>query len=125
MKEKYVHFREPTLTRKTFKKNSIISWSETGLGVLCYQKLQAHMDGLRDELYPLFEKNRELFPRKSVLHSGGVHGCWIYCPNAIADQVEAIVKRRHDEYRAANYNEIDLFAAQYKADLLNSYRKTE
>lgn len=116
MKKKYVHLREPTLVRKTFKKTSAISWSETGLGGLCYQKLAAHMDGLRDELHPLFEKNRELLPRNSELHTGGVHGGWIYCPNAIADQVEAIVKRRHDEYRAGNYNELDLLNSQSKTE---------
>ena len=56
MKEKYVHFREPTLTRKTFKKNSIISWSETGLGGLCYHKL-TQIERQASGFSPRFERS--------------------------------------------------------------------
>ena len=105
--------RGPTITRRTHKKNSSISWGERGLGMLCENKLRTHMGGLREELYPLFEKNRQSLPGNSLLSVGGVFGCWLHCPNSIADEVEAIVKRRHDEYRAGNYNDADLADALF------------
>lgn len=105
--------REPTLTRKTNKKNSTVFWSERGLRMFCYEKLQTHMTGLGEELSQLFNQNRALLPKNSELWAGGIHGCWKHCPNAIADEVEAIVRRRHDEYHAQNYNEADLAKVAY------------
>lgn len=101
MEAKYT--KGPTLSRKTEKNKSDISWGESGLDVFRMGKLSNHMDSLRDELYPLFDKNRASLPKGSELRTGGVFGGWVNCPNELADQVEAIVRRRHDEFRASKY----------------------
>ena len=101
METKYM--QGPTLSRKTGRKNSDISWGESGLDVFRMGKLGNHMDGLRDELYPLFDKNRASLPKDTELRTGGIFGGWVNCPNELADEVEAIVRRRHDEFRSSKY----------------------
>ena len=93
----------PTISRKTGKNNSDISWGESGLDVFRMEKLGNHMDGLKDEIYPLFDKNRKSLPKNSEIQIGSIIGCWVNCPNELADEVEAIVRRRHDEFRSSKY----------------------
>lgn len=100
----------PTIARRTHKNSSTISWGEKGLGMFCEENLRKHMSGLREELLQLLEKHRQSLPRSSELHVGDVFGCWAHCPNSIANEVELIIKRRHDEYRAGNYIDADLAA---------------
>ncbi len=88
--------------------------------MFCEGKLRLHMEGLAEELRQIFEKNRQSLPRNSELCNGSISGYWIHCPNPIADEVEAIIKRRHDEYLAGNYNDANLaraFFAQPKTEL--------
>lgn len=94
----------PTISRKTGKNNSDILWGESGLDVFRMEKLAIHMRGLRDELYPLFEENKKSLPKNSELQTGGIFGCWVNCPNELADEVEAAVRRRHDEFLSSKYD---------------------
>ena len=94
----------PTISRKTGKNNSDILWGESGLDVFRMEKLAIHMRGLRDELYPLFEENKKSLPKNSELQTGGIFGCLVNFPNELADEVEAIVLRRHDEFRSSKYD---------------------
>lgn len=98
----------PFLTRKTYQKNSNLFWSESSIGMFCERKLREHMESASKELRQLFKESWDLLPSNSELSSGGIHGSWIHCPNDIADQAESIIHRAHDEYRFANYNELDL-----------------
>jgi hypothetical protein len=48
-------------------------------------------EALSAELQALFDETRPTLSYKSTLVSGGVHGCWTYCPAAIASRVVELV----------------------------------
>jgi hypothetical protein len=98
---------KPTFSRKTNRKNSVLWWSETGLGGSQLQKLREHMALLRPQLLALFESNRELLPKNSALGVGTCYGGWRHCPNHLADVVEAMIKASHAEFLAQGYSHLD------------------
>ena len=98
---------KPTFSRKTNRKNSVLWWSETGLGSSQLQKLRENMALLRPQLLALFESNRELLPKNSTLGVGTCYGGWRHCPNHLADVVDAMIKACHAEFLAQGYSHLD------------------
>lgn len=95
---------KPILIRKTFRKNSNIFWDVKSLNSYLEFKLGLHMDGVAQELTLLFRENEKQLPRNSNLFCGGIYGGWKCCPNDLADKVEALIKRRHEDFEAQNYS---------------------
>jgi len=68
------------------------------MGGSSYQKLIEHMELIRPQLMALFEENKELLPKNSHLICGSCHGCWLHCPNHLADMVEKMIKTHHAKF---------------------------
>lgn len=105
----------PTFDRQTHRVTSTLHWGEFAIGMFCEAKLRQHMDGAGDALRALFDRHRAALPRDSELATGGVSGYWLKCPNAIADQAEAIVRGRHAEYLAFGYDNLALMREAVQA----------
>lgn len=109
--------RGPYITRKANLKHSDIYWGECGLNMYCESQLGWHMLAANKKLRELITATKPFLPAKRDFDIYYVSGRVHYFPNEIADQVEAIVKRAHDEYRAQNYEAIDWLRGERPAHL--------
>ncbi|MFZ2170250.1 MAG: hypothetical protein WAW61_11510 [Methylococcaceae bacterium] len=97
-------WQSPTFTRKKGAKYSDLSWSEQAMSSEMLCKLKHDMSGIQSELIALFNANRKNLPKNCELMSGGVHGHFFNCPNALADKVESLIKSLHAEFMAQVYS---------------------
>ncbi|WP_367025186.1 hypothetical protein ABZN20_10280 [Methylococcus sp. ANG] len=98
----------PWLRRKTNTKNSSLFWGAYSIGMFAEAKLSEHMRDVPKLMHELFNKHRKSLPRNSSMATGPVYGTWLHCPNALADEVEATIKRRHAEFLAQGYDDMEL-----------------
>lgn len=95
------------LKRKTKRKNSSLWWGGNASGFVL-EKLKQHMAGFGDYLHALFGQYRWALPRNSELLYRDVRGFWLHCPNALADDIEALIAWRHAEFISRGYDEAEL-----------------
>jgi hypothetical protein len=84
---------QPGFERRRNRKTShLIWWDGTLHPARAYALSKRFDEDVLPKLAALWQSSLSSLPRNSRLARGGIYGSWTYCPNAIADEVECIVR---------------------------------
>jgi hypothetical protein len=86
------HEGKPWLAAWKNRKTWHVHWGDGDLHRYIEFRAALDAEALSAKLQALFDEARPTLSYKSTLVSGGVHGCWTYCPASTAVRVVELVQ---------------------------------